>query len=251
MSEHAQHNWTILGANPLAEALRAAAPFRPAPRPLTVVTEGAVRSADDFVLGPAVFASDNERYVPWHAAYEAVEAVKSALDAGDVGRRYGCFASFRLPRSERAEQVMFEALAPVVGTALDLLDTAPRRIWAARMSLLRPDDAWFATLTLVDETIVTLEALAVTDPAQGPELLIEVTGSHRVLRAEPLRQAVVVERVGSAPSVYPWLEDQAQRCLALLIRRSSQPAGNAGTRLRATWDAILRSAAIGEPVTAA
>jgi predicted dehydrogenase len=143
---------------------------------------------------------------------------------------------------------MYNALLPAVATTLDLLAGDITRVWGRHASLFATQDAWFVTLRFADETIASIEALSATEPAQGRELLVEVTGSERVLRAEPLRQAVVVERLGSAPAHQPWWEDVAERYLQLVQRRAEEPHGNAGSRLRAVWSAIQRSAEAGEPV---
>jgi hypothetical protein len=251
MPESTAHNWTILGSDATAEALRAAATFRPAPRALTISTDAGNAPADAFVLGPAALASGSELAVPWQLAFEAVSEVVRALRAGDVGQVYGCFASYRLARGASPEQVSHDALLPLLATTLHVLDRQVTRVWAQRSSLLQPDDAWFVTATLDDETLLTLEALAVTDTPGGAELLIEVTGAERVLRAEPLRQAVVVDRVGRAPAAYPWWEDEAERYLASVIVAAETPSGTAGSRLRAVWQAIGESAASGLPVTLA
>jgi hypothetical protein len=251
MPDSTTHNWTILGSDDMAEALREAAPFRPAPRPLTISTDPANAPADTFVLGPAALSSQSERTAPWQLAFEAVGEVERALRAGEVGQVYGCFGSCRLARAATSEQVSHEALLPLLATTLHLLDRQVTRVWARRSSLLEPDDAWFVTAALDDETLLTLEALAVNDAPGGAELLIEVTGAERVLRAEPLRQAVVVERVGAAPASYPWWEDEAERYLAVVISAAAAPPTNAGSRLRAVWKAIVESATSGAPVTLA
>ena len=248
MSEPASDNWTILGANAVADTLRAAAPFRPAPQPLTIACEPGDVPADAFALGPAALDASNERAVPWHLAFEAVEEMERALRAGEVGQIYGCFGSYRLPRDTSVALLTHDALLPLLATTLHLLDRDVIRVWAQRASLLQPNDAWFVTAALADETLVTLEALIVTDIAAGPELLIEVTGADRVLRAEPLRQAVIVERTGGAPAVYPWWEDVAERYLAAVIRAAGAPATRSGSRLRSVWHAIERSVASGAPV---
>jgi hypothetical protein len=251
MRESTTHNWTILGSDDTAEALRAAAPFRPAPRPITVSTDPENAPSDGFVLGRAALNSGNERAVPWQLAFEAVGEVERALRAGEVGQVYGCFGSYRLPRGASPEHVSYDALLPLLAATLHLLGRQVIRVWAQRSSLVQADDAWFVTAVLDDESLLTLEALAVSDVPGGAELLIEVTGAERVLRAEPLRQAVVVERVGAAPAAYPWWEDVTERYLGVVIAAAEAPLTHAGSRLRAVWKAIADSAASGLPVTLA
>jgi predicted dehydrogenase len=243
-------NWTIIGDNPVAEALREASRFVETTTPITLATEPGDIPKDAFAIGPTILATQVERIVPYYLAYEAIGEVKRALDAGEVGRVYGCFTSFRIARGHDGESVAHNALLPALGVTLHMLPAPITRVHATRASLLAGDDAWFVTLRLADETIVTIEALAVLDPAEGlgRDILIEVTGSERVLRAEPNRQSVVVESLGAATRHHPWWEDLNERFLKLLAEQATTPPTDAGTRLRAAWSAIQQSADSGKPV---
>lgn len=244
-------NWTIIGDNPVAEALRETSRFVDTPTPITLATEPDDVPADAFAIGPTILVTSVERVVPYYLAYEAIEEVKRALDAGEVGRVYGSFTSFRITRGHDSESVAHHALLPALAVTLHLLPGPVTRVHATRASLLAEDDGWFVTLRLADETIVTIEALAVLDPAEGlgRDVLIEVTGSERVLRAEPKRQSVVVESLGAATRLHPWWEDLNERFLKLLTEHASTPPNQAGTRLRAAWTAIQESAGSGQPVS--
>ena len=88
-----------------------------------------------------------------------------------MGQVYGCFGSYRLPRSDSPKHVSYDALLPLLASTLQLLDRQVTRVWAQRSSLIQPDDAWLVTATLDDEALLTLEALAVTDAPGGAELL--------------------------------------------------------------------------------
>jgi predicted dehydrogenase len=241
-----QPEWNIPGDNPLAGWLREAARVVPAPVALTIATEAEHVTADAFVLGP-VALQQGERLLPFYAAFEAVEEVKRALEAGVVGRIYGLFGSFRVERDTSGETLISSALLPIVALALDLLPGQVTRVWARRVSLFAADDAWFVTLRLADETIITLEAMASNASGSGRELLVEVTGSDLVLRAEPMRQSVVVESLERPASVHPWWEDLPERYLQLLASRAAAPQDGSGPRLRAVWTAMLRSAQSGVP----
>lgn len=245
MSQTSQ--WSIPGDNPIATTLRAAARFVPIDAPISIATHPDQVTTDGYVLGPASLTA-GDRVVPFYAAFEAIETLREALLADEAGRLYGLFGSFRLPRGASSAEVEHSALLPIVATALDLIPGEIARVWARCFTLFAADDAWFVTIRMADETLLTLEAIACNDPAAGRELLIEVTGSNQVLRAEPLKQAVVVERVGGPASAHPWWEDTAERYLQLLVRRSTAPDPTAGPRLRSIWNAIQQSATSGEPV---
>ncbi len=243
-------NWTIIGDNPVANALREAARFVNTDAPITLATEPDDVPPDAFAIGPTILATSVERVIPYYLAYEAIEEVKRALDAGEVGRLYGCFTSFRIARGHDSESVAHNALLPALGVTLHLLPGPITRVHATRASLLAGEDAWFVTLRLADETIVTIEAMAVLDPdaGLGRDVLIEVTGSDRVLRAEPKRQSVVVESLGASTRLHPWWEDLNERFLKLLAEQAATPPTQAGSRLRAAWTAIQKSAESGQPV---
>lgn len=237
-------NWTILGDRPVAAALRDAARFVDTATPITIATQPGEIPNDAFAIGPAILSSSVERIVPYYSAFEAIEEVKRALDNDEAGRVYGSFTSFRISRGSSGDDVTFSALLPALGVTLDLVRSPITRVHARRASLLANDDAWFVTLRHADETITTIEALAVLDPAARltRDLLVEVTASERVLHAEPMRQAVVVEPVGSAATIHPWWEDLNERFLKLVASRAAFPADNAGSRLRSVWAAIQQSA---------
>jgi hypothetical protein len=241
------HSWTIVGDNPIADALRSAAATVDIERPITIMTEPGTAENGAFGIGPAVLATDIEHVVPYYGAYEAVEEVRNAIVSGAAGRLYGIYASMRIPRGSSADLVAFNAALPIVGVVLDLLPGNVTRAWAQRASLVAENDAWFITLRCDDEVIATIEAMAVIDGTPSREMLIEVTASDKVLRAEPTDQAVVVERIGSAPTTHPWWEDMPERFLKLVARRADDAPNNAGATLRAVWTAIQQSATTGEP----
>lgn len=245
------NNWTIVGNNPVADALRVASRYVDAPVPIRLATEPDDLTPETFAIGPTILRSSVERVVPYYMAYEALGEVKRALDAGEAGKVYGCFTSFRINRGADATSVAYNALLPALAVAFDLLPGPITRVHATRASLLAENDAQFVTLRLADDTILTVEAMAVLDPADGinRDILVEVTASDRVLRAEPKRQSVVVESLGRAARVHPWWEDLNERFLRLLVERSSDPPTDAGSRLRSAWAAIETSVETGEAVT--
>jgi hypothetical protein len=241
------HSWNIVGDNPVAAALRSAATTVDITRPITILTEPGEAENGAFGIGPAILATDVEHVVPYYGAFEAVEEVRNAIVSGEAGRLYGIYASMRIPRGSSADLVAFTAALPIVGLVLDLLPGRVTRAWAQRASLVAENDAWFITLRCDDEVIATIEAMAVIDGTPTREMLNEVTASDKVLRAKPTDQAVVVERVGAAPTTHPWWEDMPERFLKLVARRADDAPDNAGSRLRAVWTAIQKSAATGEP----
>jgi predicted dehydrogenase len=244
-------NWTILGENAVAEGLREAARFVEIERPIMLATEPGDLTPDSFAIGPTILVTSVERVVPYYMAYEALGEVKRAIDAGEAGKIYGCFTSFRLRRGHDSEAIGYNALLPALAVTLDLLERPVVRVHATRASLLVETDAWFVTLRLDDDTIATIEAMATLDPASGlgRDVLVEVTGSDRVLRAEPQRQSVVVETLGAATTIQPWWEDLNERFLNLISERASHPSNKAGSRLRAIWKAVQRSAETGDAMT--
>ncbi|HYI16897.1 MAG TPA: hypothetical protein VEX37_15975 [Thermomicrobiales bacterium] len=244
-------NWTIIGDNPIADSLREASRFVDTTTPITVATEPDDLPSDAFAIGPTILVTSVERVIPYYLAYEAIGEVKRALDAGEAGTVYGCFTSFRIARGSDSESVAHIALLSGLAVTLHLLSSPVTRVHSTRASLLGDNDAWFVTLRLADDTIVTLEALAVLDPHDvlGRDILIEVTGSERVLRAEPKRQSVVVESLGAPVKLHPWWEDLNERFLTLLAANATMPSTQAGSRLRAVWAGIQQSADSGQPVT--
>lgn len=246
----AASNWTIAGSNQLAATLRGAAPYVETTTPIAITTEPGDVPPEAFVLGPAALHAGGGRVVPLYAAFEAVEEIAKELNAGSVGRIYGCYASLRVPRGVSGEDLISNALIPAVALVLDLLPGQPERVWARCATLMTSDDAWFVTIRFDDEVIATIEAMATIDTTPDRELLVELTGSERVLRAEPTRQAVVVERLGDASVTAPWWEDLGERYLQLLTRRVGQQDRESAAKLRNVWKAIQASAGGGKPVMA-
>lgn len=240
-------NWTILGDTSIANLLRNAAAFVDADRPMTITTDTADTTPDAIGVGPSVYASSVQNIVPYFNAFEAIDNIQQAIADGSVGKVYGCYASMRVPRGTSSDALMAGAVGPILAVCRDLLPQPVTRAWARRASLFAPDDALFITLRLADETIVTIEALA-SGAASSREILIEVTGSERVLRAEPTAQGIRVEPLGREPMIWPWWEDLAERFLALVNRRAATQQWLSGDDLRAVWDAIQHSADTGNPV---
>lgn len=239
--------WTILGDTGLARLLRQAARYVDTAHPLTIATETGDAPADAVGVGPGVYSSAVRNVVPYFTAFEAIEELQRAIDAGEVGRVYGCYASMRVPRGSSAEALVAGAVGPILAVCRDLLPAPVTRVWATRSSLFGENDAWFITLRLADDVIITIEALA-SAGASARELLVEVTGSDRVLRAEPTTQGIRVEPLGGEAMVWPWWEDLAERFLALVDRRAASGRWLDGDDLRAVWDAIQRSAETGKAI---
>ncbi|HUG16370.1 MAG TPA: hypothetical protein VMM78_15310 [Thermomicrobiales bacterium] len=240
--------WSIIGDGELASVLRRAAEYIPIATRVTVIVDTKQGPEGAFALGSAMLQSPSERVVPLESAFEAVEAVRASVAAGECGRVYGCFTSIRVRRGSSSSDVRDAALLPAIAMTLDTVPGPLARVWARQASLFAPDDAWFVTIRLRDETLLTIEVMASEPDAGAREILVELTSSERVLRAEPTRQAVVVEPLGQAAMSRPWWEDLGERYLRLVLQRAERPHDGAGTRLRTAWEAILTSASSGEPV---
>jgi hypothetical protein len=102
------------------------------------------------------------------------------------GRRYGVYAAHRLPRNYTDR--LNESVADL-GTLVTSLIDSP----LGRVSAIATPFGWFILARFDDETIATIEVSALLPEADEPngELIVEVTGSEAVLRAEPERQSVI------------------------------------------------------------
>ncbi len=239
--------WTILGDTGIARLLREAARYVDTDKPLTIATESGDIPPEAIGVGPAVYASTVRHVVPYFTAFEAIEEVQRAIESGEVGRVYGCYASMRIPRGSSADALIAGAVGPILAVCRDLLPDPVTRVWATRSSLFGEGDSWFITMRLSTDVIVTIEALA-SAGASARELLVEVTGSDRVLRAEPTTQGIRVEPLGGEVMVWPWWEDLAERFLALVDRRAAAGRWLDGDDLRAVWQAIQQSAGTSQSV---
>lgn len=119
------------------------------------------------------------------------------------GRRYGIYAAHRLPRNHagRADA----ALNDLVSFVAALGDGRVEHVRATSADLGESTTGWFVLARFVSGTIATIEVSPVLPDADEPhgEVLIEVTGSEVVLRAEPERQSVEV-RASTGVRSYPW-----------------------------------------------
>ena len=107
-------NWTILGDNPVAEAMRETARFVDAPAPIAIVTEPDIIPEGAFAIGPTILVSTVEKVVPYYSAFEAIEEITRVLHAGDAGMIYGCFTSIRITRGHGSDDVSYNALLPSI-----------------------------------------------------------------------------------------------------------------------------------------
>lgn len=244
--------WNIIGEGDVALALREAAEYVEIDSIATVVTSAATMPAGAIATDRAMLLQNAEVIVPHLLGFQAIEEVVRSTHSGDVGQIYGCYGSYRVERGTDPEGVALGALLPLVALALEIIGGEVNSAWARRASLLSEGDAWFVTLS-VGAMVVTLEAMATADPEPDgtEELLIEVTGSERVLRAEPTRQAVTVESIGAPTRAVGWWEAIGERLLRYIATLDQHPPHNSGERLRSVWNAIEESAATGQPVTPA
>jgi hypothetical protein len=88
-----------------------------------------------------------------------------------------------------------------------------------------------------------------TRPAgAGPQVLVEITGSEQVLRAEPARQSVLLEPIDGPARALPWWEDEAERLLDIIAARPTEI--RSAERLREVWAALEQSVESGAAVEA-
>jgi predicted dehydrogenase len=232
-------NWTILGDERLAAMLTEAAKYIDAPSPMTVST-----SPDDYpggavATGAALLADGARSVVSPLYGFRVLEEAARAVQAGEAGKIYGVFGSYRLERGASSDELRDQALVPLLAYTLEIFQSAVERVMVRQASLLASDDAWFVTIRLADETLLTLEVMATRSSGAGPQVLVEITGSEQVLRVEPTRQSVILERTDAPAQALPWWEDEAERLLAYIASRS--PEIRSGERLREVWAAAEQS----------
>ncbi len=193
------HAWHVIGGDQLAEQLRHAGPYVQPSREMVVITDAQTIPKGAIATGRAMIVENAGAIAPHLLAFEAVDEVRRAAHAGEIGMLYGCYGSYRVPRGTDQEHVALDALLPLVAATLEIVPGDVTSVWARKASLLAEGDAWFVTLN-IDAAIVTLEALATTDPPychraphrghglrQGSEGGTDEPGCHRfsVRRAVP------------------------------------------------------------------
>lgn len=137
---------------------------------------------------------------------------------GTVGRRYGVFASHRIPVNFADE--LDDVVDDLVTYCCSLIDAPLSRVSVTTSDLGTPETAgWFILARFADETIATIEVAAVLPEADEPagELLIEVTGSDAVLRAAPEQQGVLI-RGAEGVSRSNWYAEPSD----FLLQRATQ-----------------------------
>ena len=240
--------WKILGHDHFAGQLSAAARYVDAPGPLTVTTDPDDAPSGAIATGAALLAPGARSALSPLYGFRVLEEAARAVQAGEAGKIYGLFGSYRLERGTSPDALRDAALVPLLAYALEVFHSTVDRVMARRASLLAPDDAWFVTLRLADETLLTLEAMATRSPGAGPQVLVEITGSDQVLRAEPTRQAVILEPLDGPARALPWWEDEAERLLQVIANRP--PEVRSAERLREVWSAVEQSVSSGAAVEA-
>jgi hypothetical protein len=168
--------------------------------------------------------------------------------SGFSGRRYGVFAAHRLPANFAGE--LEEALTDLLVFVASLIDSSLVRVSATTSALGRQETAgWFIIARFADDTIATIEVSAVLPESDQPdgELLVEVTGSDVVLRAEPERQSVVVNG-GDGLQKSPWYAEPPEfllsRALAITQDERVEPHVSAMRLLQWRVDAVTSDRAI-------
>jgi hypothetical protein len=149
------------------------------------------------------------------------------------GRLYGVFAAHRLPRNFAAE--CDAALQDLIVYVCSIIDSS-----LVRLSVTAAEGATFAITRFADDTIATIEVGALLPESADPngELLVEVTGSDAVLRAEPERQAVIIngkdgfERQSWYDGPAEWLLNHALNMLGSDNVSQQRPLSNISKLLR-------------------
>ncbi len=241
-------NWTIIGSGDLAEQLTKSARYIDIPSGRTVSTTPDDVPNGAIATGAALLSAQARSAVSPLYGFRVLEVAAGTVRDGDAGKIYGFFGSYRLERGATADELRDQALVPLLAYALDIFQSSVERVMVRRASLLASDDAWFVTLRLADETLLTLEVMAVRPSGAGPQILVEITGSEQVLRLEPTRQSVVVERTDAPSRALPWWEDEAERLLAYIAARPTEI--RSAERLREVWVAMEQSLESGAAVEA-
>ena len=242
--------WHIIGEGDLAQHLRSAADYVSPTEETTVVTNAETVPLGAIATGRAMLLPNATTIVPSLLAFRVVDEVARAANADEAGTIYGLYGSYRVPRGTDPEDVELGALLPLLAVALEIIDGDVSDVWARRASLLAEGDAWFATIH-IGAVLLTLEAMATTDapPPNSSELLIEVTGSDQVLRAEPFKQAIQVEPFNAPARKHGWWEDAGERLLQRIVEMDERPITSSVERLQSTWNALQESARGGQPVS--
>ncbi|MEZ4522021.1 MAG: hypothetical protein R3A46_10325 [Thermomicrobiales bacterium] len=241
-------NWTVLGEDELAGQLTEAAGYVENSVARTISTAPDDIPTGAVATGRAMLAANARSVLSPLYGFRVLEEAARATREGETGKIYGFFGSYRLERGASSDALRDEALVPLLAYALDIFQSAAERVMVRRASLLATDDAWFVTLRLADETLLTLEAMAARPAGSGPQVLVEITGSEQVLRVEPTRQSVVVERTDAPASALPWWEDEAERLLQHIASRPTEI--RSAERLREVWSAVEQSLESGTAIEA-
>jgi hypothetical protein len=183
--------------------------------------------------------------------FEALDTLYREMRRGVTGRTFGIFAAHRV---RQGQTNLFEEVGlPLLHYAYDLLGEPVSRAQVTRASLFGGDgDAWFVLLRSQSGLLATVEFAASLPREAGPneQILVEVTGSDGVLRAEPTRQAVAVYGDEGGSNERGWWSTWG---LAREFLRAALDAAKEhdATRERGFFDllaAVHQSADSGQPV---
>ncbi len=245
----ARSQLTVIGSDPLAEAIRNLAHPPELAEPRTLVTSGTSVPDGAVATGMAMLSPDAVDLLPEYLSFNVMSEVRELVASRECGTIYGGYASHRVESLTTREELSEFGLLPVLSVMLALFPGPVERVWATTANILSSaePDAWFVHIRFADDRLVTIEVLAVNDLNTGDELLVEITGSEKVLRVEPMRQSVWVERWNEPSIRRLWWEIPAERLVGLLAN-DSVVSGD-GPRLRQIWDAVIQSSNSGMPVT--
>lgn len=172
--------------------------------------------------------------------------IAGAIAGDGLGQRIAAYASARAKR--RDGDPLIDLGAPVLDYLLTVLGATVESVLATSERLAgETTDAWFLTLRFADGLVATVD-LGTFLPDSYPlnlELRLEISGTDRVIVADPANVAVTV--IGPAGLIrddaYPESYEDQLRRFAEAVR-----AGDAASLASGVIDAARRSAATGEVV---
>jgi hypothetical protein len=199
------------------------------------------------LLDPAI-ADGNLRQISAYFGHRVVARLAGDVHDGRAGRIYGLFASHQHPQGSTSQ--IEQRVGDLLALAAEVVPSPISRVQATRATFDGGDEAWLLLVRFEDDTIATLECAASLPRREqhADSLLVEVTGSAAVLRAEPGRQSVRVLRGGDQSRV-GWAPNPASSLLQRALETPVQGSPVRQSRLVAAARAVRVSADSGEPVS--
>lgn len=169
---------------------------------------------------------------------------------GALGQPYGVFASYRV--SQPVADPFGDLGVSLLAVVADLLDGPIARAQVTKAALHGKDpDAWFVIAKTQSGLIATIEfgRLLSTNSSLEQQLIVEATGSERVLRAEPTRQAVTIKMSNGRTRESGWWAPLATGFFQSVLSAVKQPDSAREDRLLSLVAAVRQAEKSGQPVT--